>query len=114
MRSQFKRVLTIFTIFQSDSQPAVSSTTNQMLPLSNLGLQIMSMGFLVDPSKAVAWRGPMVMGAVEKLLFGTEWANLDVLVVDMPPGTGDIHLSVAQTLQVSGMSSNPLLNCSVY
>ena len=63
----------------------------------------MSMGFLIKKAEdALVWRGPMVMGAIQKLAFGTLWDPLDILVVDMPPGTGDIHLSVAQTLQVSG------------
>jgi len=82
-------------------QPAVSQN-NKMLPLNNFGVKIMSMGLLVSESDAVVWRGPMVMGAVEKMVHQTEWAPLDVLVIDMPPGTGDIHLSIAQTLQVSG------------
>ena len=71
----------------------------EMVPLKNLGLECMSMGFLVDPEQAVVWRGPMVMGAVEKMIFGTKWSELDVLVVDLPPGTGDVHLSIAQTLE---------------
>jgi len=82
-------------------QPAVSEN-NKMLPLNNFGIKIMSMGLLVDESDAVVWRGPMVMGAVEKMIHQTEWAPLDILVIDMPPGTGDIHLSIAQTLQVAG------------
>lgn len=62
----------------------------------------MSMGFLVNPEKAVVWRGPMVMGAIEKMAHGTLWGDVDVLVVDLPPGTGDIHLSIAQTVNVQG------------
>lgn len=62
----------------------------------------MSMGFLVNPEDSVVWRGPMVMGAIEKTLHGTVWDPLDILIVDLPPGTGDVHLSIAQTLNVSG------------
>ena len=63
----------------------------------------MSMGFLLKKAEdAVVWRGPMVMGAIQKLAFGTAWGALDILIVDMPPGTGDIHLSVAQTIDVKG------------
>ena len=69
-----------------------------MIPLKNYGVECMSMGFLVDPQQAVVWRGPMVMGAIEKMAFGTLWNSLDVLLVDLPPGTGDIHLSIAQNL----------------
>lgn len=75
----------------------------KMVPLENYGVKCMSMGFLIKKAEdALVWRGPMVMGAIQKLAFGTLWDPLDILVVDMPPGTGDIHLSVAQTLQVSG------------
>ena len=73
-----------------------------MIPLENYGVQCMSMGFLVDSEEALVWRGPMVMGAVEKLAHGTHWDPLDILIVDLPPGTGDIHLSIAQTINVSG------------
>eukprot|EP00095_Tigriopus_kingsejongensis_P001177 snap_masked-scaffold415_size178368-processed-gene-0.22 protein:Tk01177 transcript:snap_masked-scaffold415_size178368-processed-gene-0.22-mRNA-1 annotation:"iron-sulfur protein nubpl" len=82
-------------------QPALSEA-GTMIPLTNYGVKCMSMGFLVEPSQAVVWRGPMVMGAIQKMIFQTDWAPLDILVVDMPPGTGDIHLSIAQTLSVSG------------
>lgn len=77
--------------------------TNKMIPMSNYNVKCMSMGFLIRKSEeALVWRGPMVMGALEKLAHGTNWSGLDVVVIDMPPGTGDIHLSVAQTLAVKG------------
>ena len=60
------------------------------------------MGFLVKPENALVWRGPMVMAAVNKLVHGTHWDPLDILVIDLPPGTGDIHLSIAQTINISG------------
>ena len=66
----------------------------------------MSMGFLVKPENALVWRGPMVMAAVEKLVHGTHWDPLDILVIDLPPGTGDIHLSMAQTVNISGITLN--------
>ena len=73
-----------------------------MLPVMNYGIGCMSMGLLVDPNSAVVWRGPMVMGALDKMVHGTNWSGTDFLVVDLPPGTGDIHLSLSQTVHVSG------------
>jgi len=86
-------------------QPLVDDKTNKMIPLENYGIKCMSMGFLVDPSEAIVWRGPMVMGAINKMIFGSIWdfnSTLDVIIVDLPPGTGDIHLSIAQNLHVNG------------
>lgn len=60
------------------------------------------MGFLIDPNKPVIWRGPLVMSALQRLLKGAVWEPLDILVVDTPPGTGDIHLSLAQNVPISG------------
>jgi len=75
---------------------------DKMLPVVNFGIKCMSIGLLVDPDQAVVWRGPMVMGALGKLLNQTDWGKLDVLVVDTPPGTGDILLSLAQSIQIAG------------
>ncbi len=71
-------------------------------PLAAYGLHAMSVGFLVDPAEAVVWRGPMVTSALTQLLNDTEWGELDYLVVDMPPGTGDIQLTLAQKVPVAG------------
>jgi len=84
-----------------DEQPLLDER-DKMVPLQSLGLSCMSMGLLVDPKAAVVWRGPMVMGALDKLVHGTAWEGTDVLVVDTPPGTGDIHLSLAQTVDLAG------------
>ncbi|MDM7457026.1 MAG: iron-sulfur cluster carrier protein ApbC [Tepidimonas sp.] len=73
-----------------------------MEPLENHGLQVMSIGFLVDKNEAMIWRGPMATQALEQLLRQTHWKDLDYLVVDMPPGTGDIQLTLSQRVPITG------------
>ncbi len=73
-----------------------------MEPLENHGLQVMSIGFLVDPDDAMIWRGPMATQALEQLLRQTNWQELDYLLVDMPPGTGDIQLTLSQRVPMTG------------
>nr|CAG4643378.1 EOG090X0A5B [Ilyocryptus agilis] len=75
---------------------------NLIKPLMNYNVKCMSMGFLVDNSAPVVWRGLMVMSAIEKLLRQVDWSPLDYLVIDMPPGTGDTQLSIAQNVPVAG------------
>uniref|UniRef100_A0A667Y4X1 Iron-sulfur cluster transfer protein NUBPL n=1 Tax=Myripristis murdjan TaxID=586833 RepID=A0A667Y4X1_9TELE len=75
---------------------------NLMIPLTNYGIPCMSMGFLVDDAAPIVWRGLMVMSAIEKLLRQVNWGSLDYLVVDMPPGTGDVQLSISQNIPVAG------------
>ena len=74
----------------------------KMIPLVRFGLKIMSIGFLVDEDTAMIWRGPMVMSAITQMLREVEWGTLDVLVVDMPPGTGDAQLTLAQSVPLKG------------
>lgn len=74
---------------------------NKMQPLQAYGLQVMSIGFLVDSDAAMIWRGPMVSGALMQLLNDTAWQDLDYLLLDLPPGTGDIQLTMAQKIPVS-------------
>jgi ATP-binding protein involved in chromosome partitioning len=83
-------------------QHPVSADGKRIQPLQAHGLAAMSIGFLVDPAQAVVWRGPMVTQALSQLLSDTEWGELDYLVVDMPPGTGDIQLTLAQRVPVAG------------
>eukprot|EP00898_Chlorokybus_atmophyticus_P008582 jgi/Chlat1/8725/Chrsp9S00719 len=75
---------------------------SRMIPLQNYGISCMSMGFLMDDGAPAVWRGPMVMSALEKLVRGTAWGELDVLIVDMPPGTGDAQLSLTQRVPLAG------------
>lgn len=71
-------------------------------PMIGHGIQTMSIGFLVDEESPIVWRGPMITQALTRLVYETRWDNLDYLIVDMPPGTGDIHLTMAQRMPVSG------------
>ncbi len=73
-----------------------------MVPLQAWGLSAMSIGFLIDADQAMIWRGPMVMGALEQMMGQVHWGALDILVVDMPPGTGDAQLTMAQKVSLSG------------
>jgi ATP-binding protein involved in chromosome partitioning len=73
-----------------------------MLPMENHGVRCMSVGLLIPDGGAAVWRGPMVMGALGKMIRDTKWGALDVLFVDMPPGSGDAHISVSQQLPLSG------------
>ena len=79
-----------------------SRDNKTMLPKMAYGIQTMSIGYLVEADQAVIWRGPMVTNALQQLLRDTNWDNLDYLIIDMPPGTGDIQLTLAQQIPVSG------------
>lgn len=72
------------------------------IPKISFGLETISIGYLVDPDQAMIWRGPMATGALQQLLTQTQWSDLDYLMIDLPPGTGDIQLSLAQQIPVSG------------
>ncbi len=75
---------------------------NQFLPLSNYGIKSMSMGYLVDEKAPVVWRGLMVMKAIQQLLHEVDWGGLDILVMDLPPGTGDTQLTITQQVKLDG------------
>ena len=79
-----------------------SADGKTMEPMENYGVQVMSIGFLVDQDQAMVWRGPMATQALEQLLRQTNWKDLDYLVVDMPPGTGDIQLTLSQRVPMTG------------
>lgn len=88
-------------LFNLSGEPRISSN-GKLLPLSNYGVETMSMGYMISPENAVVWRGLMVMKALQQLLFEVQWSNLDYLVIDMPPGTGDTQLTIGQQLKVDG------------
>lgn len=77
------------------------SPNNKFTPMEKYGVKAMSFGFLVDSSQATIWRGAIVNKALEQMLNDTEWGELDVLVLDMPPGTGDIHLTIGQKFPIT-------------
>ena len=76
--------------------------TQKMLPLENYGIKLMSIGFLIDDNQAVIWRGPMASGAVKQFMSDVQWGELDYLIFDLPPGTGDIQLTLVQTIPLTG------------
>lgn len=75
----------------------------QIVPIEKFGIKIMSIGLLIDEKQAVIWRGPMVSSAIRQFVSDVDWGELDYLIIDMPPGTGDIHLTIVQTVPVTGV-----------
>ena len=75
---------------------------SKMQPIESYGVKILSIGFFTKPDQAVIWRGPMASKALNQLIFESAWGDLDFLLIDLPPGTGDIHLSIIQSLPISG------------
>ncbi|MEQ9104216.1 MAG: Mrp/NBP35 family ATP-binding protein [Rhodothermales bacterium] len=90
------------TMFGVENAKPRVSADRRIIPLEKFGVKLLSMGFLVDPEKAVIWRGPMVTSAIKQFLGDTEWGNLDYLLLDLPPGTGDIQLTIVQTVPLNG------------
>ena len=88
------------TMFGIDERPVVIG--NRIRPFDKYGIKLMSLGFILDVDTPVIWRGPMVMKAIEQMLGDVDWGALDVLVLDMPPGTGDAQLTVLQKIAVAG------------
>jgi len=75
---------------------------SKMKPIENYGLKVLSIGFFTKPDQAVIWRGPMASKALNQMIFDAAWGELDFLLIDLPPGTGDIHLSIVQSLPLNG------------
>lgn len=107
-----KRVAILDLDFFGPSVPRLTGTEGYELcskdgrsiePVERFGVRIMSVGFMAKGDTPVAWRGPMVVKALRTIISSTRWEKTDVLVIDLPPGSGDVHLSVAQELQISGV-----------
>ncbi|AUC16461.1 chromosome partitioning protein [Tenacibaculum sp. SZ-18] len=75
---------------------------SKMKPIENYGVNLLSLGFFTNPNQAVIWRGPMASKALNQLIFDADWGELDFLLIDLPPGTGDVHLSIVQALPITG------------
>ena len=75
---------------------------SKMQPVENYGVKLLSLGFFTNPDEAVIWRGPMASKALNQLIFDGDWGKLDFLLIDLPPGTGDVHLSIVQALPING------------
>jgi ATP-binding protein involved in chromosome partitioning len=89
------------TMMNVNGKP-VFNENKKITPLDAYGVRCMSMGFLVPEKEAIIWRGPMVMGAVKQFLHDVDWGEIDVLIIDLPPGTGDAQLTMIQTVPLSG------------
>lgn len=87
-------------MFGINEKPKMAN--QKLIPLERYGVKVMSIGFLVDPMQAVIWRGPMASGAVKQFLSDVNWGPLDYLIFDLPPGTGDIQLTLVQTIPLTG------------
>ena len=75
---------------------------SKMKPIENYGVKLLSLGFFTNPDQAVIWRGPMASKALNQLIFDADWGELDFLLIDLPPGTGDVHLSIVQAVPING------------
>ena len=93
---------TMFDIEGSKPLSVEIDGKSKMQPIENYGVKILSIGFFTKPDQAVIWRGPMAAKALNQMIFDAAWGDLDFLLIDLPPGTGDIHLSIVQSLPISG------------
>ncbi|MBC7641466.1 MAG: Mrp/NBP35 family ATP-binding protein [Flavobacterium sp.] len=92
-------------MFDVESEKPLSTTVDgksKMKPVENYGIKLLSIGFFTAPSQAVIWRGPMASKALNQMIFDADWGELDFMLIDLPPGTGDIHLSIMQSLPITG------------
>jgi len=92
-------------MFDVEKERPLSVNVNgrsKMKPVENYGVKLLSLGFFTNPNEAVIWRGPMASKALNQLIFDADWGELDFLLIDLPPGTGDVHLSIVQALPING------------
>ena len=92
-------------MFDVEGERPLSVTVDgrsKMKPIENYGVKLLSLGFFTQPSQAVIWRGPMASKALNQMIFDADWGELDFMLLDLPPGTGDIHLSIVQSLPITG------------
>ena len=92
-------------MFDVESEKPISVTIDgksKMKPVESYEVKILSIGFFTSPSQAVIWRGPMASKALNQMIFDADWGDLDFMLIDLPPGTGDIHLSIVQSLPITG------------
>ncbi len=92
-------------MFDVEREKPLSVNVNgrsKMKPIENYGVKLLSLGFFTNPNQAVIWRGPMASKALNQLIFDADWGELDFLLIDLPPGTGDVHLSIVQALPING------------
>ncbi len=92
-------------MFDVETEKPLSTSVDgksKMKPVENYGIKMLSIGFFTAPSQAVIWRGPMASKALNQMIFDADWGELDFMLIDLPPGTGDIHLSIMQSLPITG------------
>jgi ATP-binding protein involved in chromosome partitioning len=92
----------MFDVVEERPMAVTVNGKSKMKPVENYGVQLLSIGFFTEANQAVIWRGPMAAKALNQMIFDAHWGNLDFLLIDLPPGTGDIHLSIMQAMPVTG------------
>src|SRR5680860_1557868 len=93
---------TMFDVTQEKPKAVNVDGKSKMLPVESHGVKLLSIGFFTQPNQAVIWRGPMASKALNQMIFDAHWGELDFMLLDLPPGTGDIHLSIMQAMPVTG------------
>ena len=92
----------MFNVEKEKPRSVTVDGRSKMKPIENYGVKILSLGFFTQPNQAVIWRGPMASKALKQLIFDADWGELDFMLIDLPPGTGDVHLSIVQSLPITG------------
>lgn len=95
-------VPTLFNLHNKRPSVTEKDGKTKIEPFVKFGIKVMSIGFMIDPSQAMLWRGPMASGGLKQLINETNWEQLDYLIIDTPPGTGDIHMTLLQQYEISG------------